>query len=100
VALRLEALGAKVRVHDPMALGPLGDRHSQLERADDLEAGFVNADLVILGTEWAEYRALDPAAIGDLVANKLIIDGRNLLDVASWQAAGWRLIALGRNVHN
>ena len=100
VALRLQALGAKVRVHDPMALGALGDRHPQLERTDDLEAGLRNADRVILGTEWAEYRALDPATIGDLVANKLVIDGRNVLDVTSWQAAGWRLIALGRNVHN
>ena len=68
--------------------------------SDDLEAGFRNADLVILGTEWAEYKAIEPKAFGDLVANKLIIDGRNVLDVASWQAAGWRLIALGRNVHN
>ena len=30
VALRLQALGAKVRVHDPMALGALGNRHPQL----------------------------------------------------------------------
>ena len=100
VALRLQALGAKVRVHDPMALGALGNRHLQLERADDLKAGFRNADLVILGTEWSDYKAIDPTAFGDLIANKLIIDGRNVLDVAAWQAAGWRLIALGRNVHN
>ena len=99
VALRLEALGAKVRVHDPMALGALGDRHSQLEKIDDLKDGFRNAELVILGTEWAEYQSLDPATIGELVANKLIIDGRNVLNVAVWQQAGWRLIALGRNVH-
>ena len=100
VAIRLEELGARVRVHDPMALGALGDRHAQLERAGDLEAGFENVDLVILGTEWREYRDLDPGVIGARVANKLIIDARNVLDVASWQSAGWRLIALGRNVHN
>ena len=100
VAKRLAALGAQVRVHDPKALEALEGRHPQLERVDDLEAGFRNADLVILGTEWSEYKAIEPKAFGDLVANKLIIDGRNVLDVASWQAAGWRLIALGRNVHN
>ena len=100
VAKRLAALGAQVRVHDPEALEALEGRHPQLERADDLEAGFRNADLVILGTEWSEYKAIEPKAFGDLVANKLIIDGRNVLDVAAWQAAGWRLIALGRNVHN
>jgi len=34
------------------------------------------------------------------VANTTIIDGRNVLDVPAWQAAGWKVIALGRNVHN
>ena len=100
VALRLSALGAKVTVHDPMALGSLGDRYPELERAKDIETGAKDAELIFLGTEWSEYIWIDPASFGDLVANKLIIDGRNVLDVASWQAAGWRLIALGRNVHN
>ena len=100
VALRLSSLGAEVRLHDPMALGALGDRYSELKRTSDINTGSKNVDLVFLGTEWSEYRAIDPTAFGDLVANKLIIDGRNVLDVVSWQAAGWRLIALGRNVHN
>ena len=55
---------------------------------------------MILGTEWAEYKSIDPAEFGRLVANKLVIDGRNVLEVEAWQSAGWRLIALGRNVHN
>ena len=100
VALRLSSLGAEVRLHDPMALGALGDRYSELKRTSDVNTGSRGVDLVFLGTEWSEYEAIDPAAFGDLVANKLMIDGRNVLDVAAWQAAGWRLIALGRNVHN
>ena len=100
VALRLSSLGADVRLHDPMALGALGDRYSELKRTSDVNTGSKGVDLVFLGTEWSEYEAIDPAAFGDLVANKLMIDGRNVLDVAAWQAAGWRLIALGRNVHN
>jgi len=100
VALRLSSLGAEVRLHDPMALGALGDRYSELKRTSDVNTGSKGVDLVFLGTEWSEYEAIDPAAFGDLVANKLMIDGRNVLDVAAWQAAGWRLIALGRNVHN
>jgi UDPglucose 6-dehydrogenase len=55
---------------------------------------------VILGTEWKQYRDIDPVEFGKVVATKTIIDGRNVLDVAKWQAAGWRVIALGRNVHN
>ncbi|MDA8549362.1 UDP-glucose/GDP-mannose dehydrogenase family protein [Aquiluna sp.] len=100
IALQLDQAGAQVTVHDPVALGELGDKHPALIREQILSAAAKGQDLVILGTEWSEYRALDPTAFGKLVANKLIIDGRNVLDVAAWQAAGWRLIALGRNVHN
>jgi len=100
IAVRLAQAGARVTVHDPVALSALGDKHPELIREQDLSAAAKNQELAILGTEWSEYRAIDPTAFGDLVANKLIIDGRNVLDVASWQAAGWRLIALGRHVHN
>ena len=100
IALRLAKSGAQVTVHDPVALSALGDKHEELIREQDLTLAAQNQDLVILGTEWAEYRAINPAEFGELVSNKLIIDGRNVLDVEAWQAAGWRLIALGRNVHN
>ena len=100
IALRLANAGAKVTVHDPVSLAALGDKHPELIREQDLSAAAKEQELVILGTEWSEYKEIEPAAFGELVANKLIIDGRNVLDVTSWQAAGWRLIALGRNVHN
>ena len=100
IALRLAEAGAEVTVHDPVALGALGYKHEELIREQDLSAAAKDQELVILGTEWSEYRAINPVEFGELVANKLIIDGRNVLDVTAWQAAGWRLIALGRNVHN
>jgi len=100
IALRLAKAGAKVTAHDPVALSALGEKHPELMREQDLKTAAQGQELVILGTEWSEYKAIEPKAFGDLVANKLIIDGRNVLDVASWQSAGWRLIALGRNVHN
>jgi UDPglucose 6-dehydrogenase len=55
---------------------------------------------VILGTEWKQYKEADPAILGSVVASKNIIDGRNVLDVASWQAAGWKVTALGRSIVN
>jgi UDPglucose 6-dehydrogenase len=100
IALRLAVAGAEVTVHDPVALSALGDKHQELQREQDLPLAAKNQDLVILGTEWAEYKAINPTYFGKLVRNKLIIDGRNVLDVEAWQAAGWRFIALGRNVHN
>lgn len=100
ISQRLTALGARVTVHDPVSLTPLATRSPELLREEDLYKAVTNAQLVILGTEWKMYREIDPVALGKVVATKTIIDGRNVLDVAAWQAAGWRVIALGRNVHN
>lgn len=100
ISQRLTALGAKVTVHDPVSLTPLATRSPELYREEDLQKAATGAELVILGTEWKLYREIDPVEFGKVVATKTIVDGRNVLDVARWQAAGWRVIALGRNVHN
>jgi UDPglucose 6-dehydrogenase len=97
IARSLARLGARVTVTDPVALHGLADAHLIAE--PDVTRALGGAELVILGTEWREYLALDPVAVGSLVSTKTIIDGRNVLDVASWQRAGFRLIALGRSVH-
>ena len=52
--------------------------------------------MVLLATEWAEYREIDPDALAEVVAHKRILDGRNVLEPAAWRAAGWTYRALGR----
>jgi UDPglucose 6-dehydrogenase len=54
------------------------------------------ADVVLLLTEWSEYRDLDPAEFGAIVAHRRMLDGRNALDPAAWRSAGWTYRALGR----
>jgi UDPglucose 6-dehydrogenase len=62
----------------------------------DLREALSGAQLVVLGTEWREYRELEPASLGDLVADRHVIDARNALDPATWRNAGWSYRALGR----
>jgi UDPglucose 6-dehydrogenase len=99
IAQRLTALGAKVTVHDPVSLTPLATRSPELSREENLIEAARGSELLILGTEWKLYREVDPQELAAVVMVKTIIDGRNVLDVAKWQRAGWRVIALGRNVH-
>ena len=54
------------------------------------------ADVVLHLTEWREFRELDPAELGEVVSERPIIDGRNVLDSAAWRAAGWTYRGLGR----
>jgi len=53
---------------------------------------------VLVLTEWPEFVGLDPAALADTVRAKVVVDGRNCLDVARWLQAGWRVYALGRSI--
>jgi UDPglucose 6-dehydrogenase len=71
-------------------------KHPELGyRASALEAA-KGADIVLHLTEWAEFRSMDPAVLGEVVADRRIVDGRNALDPAAWRAAGWTYRALGR----
>lgn len=96
IARALSALGAQVRVHDPVALPVVAKRNLDLELVDDVNDAVRGVELILHLTEWKEYRAIDPQALGGLVAQKAIIDGRNVLDRARWSAAGWKITFLGK----
>ena len=98
VAKLLLAAGANVMIHDPISLANVNQQHPEFNTEQDLLAAAAGAEAVVLATEWRDYRELNPAHIGAAVANRLLIEGRNALPIADWQAAGWRVIALGRNV--
>lgn len=50
---------------------------------------------MLLLTEWDEYRRLSPAVAGSLVRRRVLLDARNALDAAAWQAEGWVVRGLG-----
>jgi UDPglucose 6-dehydrogenase len=96
VAAQLQLRGARVRVYDPQANRNAAALFPTLDYADSLRAAVRDAHLVLHLTEWAEFRAVDPAALLPLVADPRVLDGRNALDPARWRAAGWSYRALGR----
>jgi UDPglucose 6-dehydrogenase len=96
IAAQLNAAGAQVVVNDPQGIEPARIRFPNLEYAINVNDALKDADLVLHLTEWKEYRQIDPATISSLVKNKIIIDGRNMLDRELWRKAGWKFRALGR----
>lgn len=96
VAGSLSLAGAAVTVYDPEGMENAKKVFPTLNYATDTESALQEAELVILATEWQQFKELDPKEAGELVDNKHIIDGRNVLDVAAWSNAGWKLQALGR----
>jgi UDPglucose 6-dehydrogenase len=96
VAVRLKGLGADVRVTDPAAIENARALHPQLDYREAFEEAVSGADVVVLVTEWDEYRYLDPETVRPLVAAANVVDARNSYDPARWRAAGWNYRGLGR----
>ena len=97
IAAQLQAAGATVVVHDPKGIEPARKRFPNLQYSENVTECVKAADLILHLTEWREYRELDPASLGPLVKNKVLIDGRNALDRELWRKAGWKFHALGRS---
>ncbi|MBW8173054.1 UDP-glucose/GDP-mannose dehydrogenase family protein [Ornithinimicrobium sp. Arc0846-15] len=96
IAGQLHLSGAQVSVYDPKAMANAAKVFPTLNYADSVEAAVKDAEVVLHLTEWTDFRELDPAVIGESVASKVIIDGRNCLDVDAYRAAGWTYLGLGR----
>ncbi len=96
VAAQMRLQGASVVVTDPKAVPNAQRAWPDLEYAESPFDAAKNVDLVMVLTEWDEYRNLDPTELGRVVAGRRILDGRNTLDPRAWRAAGWSYRALGR----
>ena len=96
IALALANAGAKVQLHDPVALPQVRARNLPVTAIDDVSEAFTSADLVLHLTEWQDYRELNPEKLGQSVKTKRIIDGRNVLDRDLWSNAGWQITYLGK----
>ncbi|WP_456846101.1 UDP-glucose dehydrogenase family protein [Cellulomonas sp. P5_C6] len=96
VAAQMQLQGAHVTVTDPQAVANARAKWPDLHFADTALEAARDADVVLLATEWEEYRDIEPDALAAVVAHRRILDGRNVLHPATWRAAGWTYRALGR----
>ena len=96
VARRLADAGADVVVHDPEANATAARLAPALSYVDDVSSAVRWADLVLVLTEWKQFKALRPADLAPLVAHARLVDARNVFDPSEWRAAGFEYRGLGR----
>jgi UDPglucose 6-dehydrogenase len=96
VAGRISLFGAHVTVHDPQAMANARRMWPTLHYADSVFEACRGAHVVLVLTEWEQFREVDPTMLAEVVAAPAVVDGRNCLDPATWRAAGWTYRALGR----
>lgn len=96
VAQQLEHYGAAVTIFDPQAMDNARRAFPTHEYATSALDACSGADAVLVLTEWAEFQALNPSGIGQVVSKRRILDGRNCLDRTQWELAGWEYRKLGQ----
>ena len=98
----LARAGAHVVAADPQASIPAAKRidaaglSGQVSVSDDYLGAAAGVDAIVVATEWKAFQEVDPKAMASVVANKLVIDGRNCLDADAWKAAGFTYRGMGR----
>ncbi len=92
-------LGAKVQAFDPVATKECrriyGNR-TDLTLCDSAEAALINADALVIVTEWQEFRSPDFDKIKSSLTDPVIIDGRNLYKPDLMKELGFTYFGIGR----
>ncbi|MEM9521662.1 MAG: UDP-glucose/GDP-mannose dehydrogenase family protein [Actinomycetota bacterium] len=94
VMQRLVSRGAKVRAYDPAVDAVDLDG---VEVVGDAYAACEGASAVVVATEWDEFKWLDLDKIGELVAERNVVDARNLLDRGALKRRGFSYQGVGRS---
>ncbi|MEU2516362.1 UDP-glucose dehydrogenase family protein [Streptomyces syringium] len=96
VAGQIHLQGGQVTVYDPKGMDNARRLFPTLGYAPTALEACQGAHVVLHLTEWGEFRELDPVALGEVVAERRMLDGRNALDAGAWRSAGWFYRAMGR----
>lgn len=90
---RLSARGAKVRAYDPA----VSDQLDGIEVVDDPYDACEGAEVLLVLTEWDEFKWLDLDQVKDRMASAAVVDARNLLDRSALRRRGFTFRGVGRN---
>jgi UDPglucose 6-dehydrogenase len=96
IARTLLSEGARVAGYDPAAMANASALLPGLELCADAYAAVERADMVLVLTEWSEFRELDYRRVRDAMREAVLVDGRNLLDPEVMRALGFAYRGIGR----
>jgi UDPglucose 6-dehydrogenase len=92
----LMAHGAKVRAYDPHGMAEAGKLMPGLETATDPYACMDGADVLVILTEWDQFRALDLDRMKSSLKSPVVVDLRNIYRPADMTERGFVYCGVGR----
>jgi len=89
--------GAIVTAYDPEAMSNVRNQiGDSISYAENEYTALLDADALIICTEWGVFRNPDFNKMGQLMADKVIFDGRNLFDLSEMSEKGFYYNSIGR----
>lgn len=90
--------GAHVVAFDPIAVdaNKKFPEFAGLEMAEDAYAVAKNADVLVVMTEWNEFKQMDVVKIKSLMKSPVVVDGRNIFDPKLMRSLGFTYVGVGR----
>ena len=92
----LQEAGAKIRAYDPQAMENARGMFTDVTFCHDAYDTAEGADVLVIATEWNEFRALNLDRVRKLLRQPVIVDLRNVYDPHRMQAEGFTYVAVGR----
>ena len=96
VIQELQKEGAKIKAYDPEAMGKAKEELKDVEFCKDVYEACKDADVLLLLTEWNEFKEMDLKKVKSLMRTPLIIDGRNIYNPENMHNEGFSYISIGR----
>jgi UDPglucose 6-dehydrogenase len=88
--------GAILSVYDPEASSNASEVLPEVRYCSDPYQAAVDAEAILIVTEWDEFRAVDWERLSSLVERPLLIDGRNMFSPEEVTSRGFRYVSIGR----
>lgn len=92
----LQEAGAIIRAYDPEGMKEAAKSMGDLTFCKDAYDAMTGADVVVILTEWNEFRALDLDRVKDLLSEPIFVDLRNIYRPEEMSSAGIRYHSIGR----
>lgn len=93
---QFSAQGASICAYDPEAKVYQQDVAALFTRCEDPYQAARGADVLILATEWDEFRGVDLSRLKQEMRGTILMDGRNLLDPEAVRQAGFLYLGVGK----
>lgn len=93
--------GARVKAYDPAAMEEATRRlGNKIEFVNDQYEALIDADCLLIVTEWTEFRVPNLNMIKKLLKKHVIFDGRNIYDASAIKAEGFDYFCIGIDTSN